>query len=306
MEGYKYALLLCSMPFHALMLKVLMKDLEFRMPRHIIMFSMSISDMLYPLSICICHFVVSVSDIGPETSLCSAMRELKLFATVLPLVVSSLGVIAMSVERYVACIRSFHIHLIFTHERVVYGSIIQWVLAAVLAITELFTNNVNGKNAIKELSALHVLFITFTFATAIPVCVIQARLFFFAKAKLKRVNPAGAFGAQLELADYRKKHFKVAFVSGIVAVGFVVCMLPTACLFFYEVSTGTKASKLARDVCFSFATANCLVDPFIYGLGNVDTRKMILRNLRKGKRFVISKLFPSKAESGVFVVERHG
>jgi len=48
------------------------------------------------------------------------------------------------------------------------------------------------------------------------------------KTNLKRINPAGAFRAQLELADYRKKHIKVVLVSGIFAIGFVVCMLPTS------------------------------------------------------------------------------
>ena len=110
---------------HVKLLKELITDLEFRMPRHIIMFSMSISDMLHPISICICHFIVSAFDSRPERSLCHAMHKLKLFAIVLPLVVSSLGVIAMSVERYIACSHGFHIHRIFTHERVVYGSIIQ-------------------------------------------------------------------------------------------------------------------------------------------------------------------------------------
>ena len=169
----------------------------------------------------------------------------------------------------------------------------------------MLTNNVSGTNAIKELSALHYIFITFTFAIAIPVCLIQARLFFFAKTKLKRFNPAGAFGAQLEGAHYRKEQIKVALVSDIVAVGAAVCILATAFLFLYKVFIGTKALKLATGVCFSFATANCVVDPFIYGLGNVDTRKMLFRNLIKVKLFIMSKLFLSKVGSGVFTVERN-
>ena len=210
----------------------------------------------------------------------------------------------MSVERYIACIYSFHIHRIFTHERIVYGSIIQWIVATLLAITEVLTNDVSRMASGTIASAFQIVYITFTFATAIPVCVIQVRLFFFAKTKLKRVNPAGAFGAQLELADYRKKHFKAAFVSGIVAVGFVVCMLPTACLFLYEIINDIASSASARQVCFAFVTANSLVDPFIYGIGSADTRKMMWRSLKKAKQSIIRKMFPSKAEPGVFTVDR--
>ena len=137
-------------------------------------------------------------------------------------------------------------------------------------------------------SALQIIFIIFTFAAAIPVWVNQVLLFFFATTKSGRGNPAGAFGAQLELADYRKNQIKVALVSGIATVGFVVCMLPTACLFLYKIVTGTTASTFATHLSFSFATANCLIEPliygfmdFIYGLGNADIRKMIMQNLKK-------------------------
>ena len=303
-EGCHYFIFLLVLPFHSLLIKVLMKDLGFKLPRHIIMFSMSMSDLIQPLFICICYFIVSVSKSGAETTLCHAMRETILFIGILTTVLSSLGVIAMSIERYIACIHSFHIHRIFTHERVVCGSIIQWVVAMLLAITEVLTNNVTRMTTATIASVFHIIYIIFTFAAAIPVCIIQVRLFFFAKTKLRRVNPAGAFGAQLELADYRKKQLKVALVSGIVAIGYVVCMLPTASLFLYEIFTGTAASTSARQACFSLATANCLIDPFIYGIGSVDTRKMIFQNLKTVKRLVIRKLLPSKVESEVFTLNR--
>ena len=302
-EGYQYLILLLVLPFHSLLIKVLAKDLGFQMPRHIIMFSMSMSDLIQLLFVCICYFIASVFENGRDTTLCHGMREITLFIGTLTIVVSSLGVIAMSVERYIACIHCFQLHYTFTHERVVYASIIQWVFGAILATIEVLTNDVTRIASGKIASAFQIIYIIFTFAAAIPVCVIQARLFFFAKTKLQRVNPAGAFGVQLELADYRKKHIKVALVSGIVAVGFVVCMLPTAFLFLYEIINNTAASASARQVCFAFVTANCLVDPFIYGIGSADTRKMITRNLKKAKQFIISKLFPSKVEPGVFTID---
>ena len=302
-EGYHYFIFLLVLPFHSLLIKVLIKDLGLRMPRHIIMLSISTSDLIQSQFAFICHFIVSVLESGTDTKLCHAMREITMFTITLTMVVSSLGVIAMSVERYISCIHSFHTHRIVTQERVAYGSIIQWVIGILLAITEVLTSGFKGMVTVTIASAFQIIYITFTFAAAIPICAIQARLFFFAKTKLKRVNPAGAFGAQLELADYRRKHFKVAFVSGIVALGFVMCMLPTAFLFLYEIITDTTASASARQICFSFGTANSLVDPFIYGIGNVDTRKMIFRNLKKAKKFIIVKLCPSKVEPGAFTVD---
>ena len=301
-KGYQYLILLLVLPFHILLMKVLVKDLGFQMPRHIIMFSMSMSDLIQLLFVCICHFIASVSKSGSDTTLCHAMLETTLFVGTLTIVVSSLGVIAMSLERYIACIHSFHIHCIFTHERVVYDSIIQWVIGAILATIEVLTNNATRMATVTFTSAGKVFYIIFTFAAAIAVCVIQLRLFFFAKTKLKRVNPTGAFGVQLELADYRKKHIKVALVSGIVAIGFVVCMLPMSFMFLYEIINDTTASASARKVCLAFVSSNWLVEPFIYGIGSADTRKMILQNLKKAKQYIMSKLFPSKVEPGVFTV----
>ena len=65
---------------------------------------------------------------------------------------------------------------------------------------------------------------------------------------LKRVNPAGAFCAQLELADYRKKHIKVVLISGIVAIRFVFCMLPMSFLFPYEIINDTTASTFYQSL----------------------------------------------------------
>ena len=166
----------------------------------------------------------------------------------------------------------------------------------------MLTNKANKATWMSAVSTLQIICITFSFSAAIPVCVVQVCLFLFAKTKLKRVSPAGAFGAQLELSDYRKKHIKVLLVSDIVTVVFVVCMLPTVSLFIYEIITGTAASTFAKQLSFSFAAATCLVEPIIYGFGNANTKKMIVQNLKKAKGLIIIILFPSKVELGVFTV----
>ena len=145
------------------------------------------------------------------------MRETTYFVGTLTIVVSKFRVITLSVKRYVACIHSFKLHRIFKHVRALFDSIVPWVMGAVIATTEVLTNNATRMATVTFTSAGRVLYIIFTFAAAIPVCAIQLRLL-FAKTNLKRVNPAGAFGTQLELADYRKKQIKVALVSGIFAI----------------------------------------------------------------------------------------
>ena len=86
------------------------------------------------------------------------------------------------------------------------------------------------------------------FAVAIPDCVIRLRLFFLQKTKLKIVNPEGALCTRLEFADYKKKHIKVVLISGIVAIRFIFCMLPTSLLFTYEIINDTTASTFYQSL----------------------------------------------------------
>jgi len=105
-----------------------------------------------------------------------------MFIITLTTALSSLGVIAMSVERCIACVHSFHIHRIFTHDRVVCGSIIQWVIGATFATIEAPTNSITRTATVTTASAFQILHPTVTPAAATPVCANQLRLLFFSKA----------------------------------------------------------------------------------------------------------------------------
>ena len=162
--------------------------------------------------------IASVFKSGSDAIICHAKRETTLFVGTLTIVVSRFRVIAISEEICVACIHSFKLHRIFKHVRALFDSIGPWVMGAVIATIEVLTNNATRMATVTSTSAGRVFYIIFTLAAAILVCVIQLRLLFFAKTNLKSVNPAGSFGAQIELADYRKKHIKVALASGIFAI----------------------------------------------------------------------------------------
>lgn len=283
------------------MLKVLAKDLGFGMPRHIIVFSLSLSDTMQPMVFCICNAIAKAGNITGGSALCDVIIDAFLFIATITLVVTSLGVIFMSVERYVACIHSFYIHQILPHKRVTYISLFQWVIGIILGVAEVLTNKPTNTLIVTKASILHTLIIILTFAIVIPVCSIQLRLFIFAKTKMARVNPAGAFGAALELAHYRRRQIKAALSSGIVAIGVVACFLPLASIFLYELVNDATATLLYRNICISLAIASSLADPFIYGIGTADTRKMLLRNLKRMKQRLI-KLFLQKTESDIFVI----
>ena len=286
-ENYQYFIISCALPFQILMFKVLAKDLGFGMPRHIIAFSLLLSDAMQPIMFCICTIVTKAGNITEGNALCDAIVDAFLFVITVAVVVTSLGVLFMSVERYIACIHSLYLHHILSHRRVTFISIFQWVIGTILGVTEVLTNKPTN-TIITKASLLHISIIILTCVTLIPVCSIQLRLFLFARRKMKMIIPAGAFGVQLELAHYRKKQIKATISTGIVAIGVVVCFLPLASIFLYELVNDTTASPSDRSICVSLAITTSLANPFIYGIGTADTRKMLVRNLKRIKQFLFS------------------
>ena len=142
-------------------------------------------------------------------------------------------------------------------------------------------------------SAVKIISVLFIFPTSLTVTIIQVRLYLFTRKKLKEVAPGRTFGVQLELADYRKKHVKVAAVAGIVALAFVFCMVPFAFISLYDMVTGATVSASVRKVCGYFVLCNTVLDPFIYGLGMTDTRKKIFGEVKKAREFLVEN-FTSK------------
>ena len=148
------------------------------------------------------------------------------------------------------------------------------------------TNHYDGALTVSNYSPVQYIYLNFVIPTSAVATFIQVYLFIFNWKKINQLRPTGAFGEQLELADLRKKQIKVAFIEGIVAFAFVVCMIPLAVAFIYELVSGTLVSASFRGFCISLSFTNGLVDPLIYGFGIADTRLKMFRNLKRLKQFL--------------------
>ena len=135
-------------------------------------------------------------------------------------------------------------------------------------------------------SALQYIYPVVTIPTSFFIVTMQSRLFLFSRRKINQTIPAGAFGADLELAHFRKKHFKVAFMTGVVAVVYIVCTVPITSVFLYEVVSGDSVSAHTRNIFVFLSFCNSLADPFIYGFGISDTRHFMIRDLKRMKQFL--------------------
>ena len=285
-ETFIMVLIVFALPFHAFIIKILAIDFQLDLARHKILLSLSISDMVMLCGMFISALINKAATFTMHSTGCILTRGFTVFIGCSTLAVSSSSILALSVERYIACVHSFHLHLILTESRIRYWSTCTWILGGLTGLLAASTNHYDGAFTISNYSTVQYIYLIFVIPTSAVATVIQVRLFIFSWKKINQVSPTGAFGEQLELADLRKKQIKVAFIAGIVAFAFVVCMIPLAVVFIYELVSGALISAPFSGIFLSLSFTNCLVDPFIYGLGIADTRQKIFRDLKRLKQFL--------------------
>ena len=283
---FQIALMFCTLPFHTFIIKVLATDVRFDLQRHKILFSLSLSDAVVTFGLFTLAIVNKATNLTIASTGCAIYRRFTIFIACSTLVVSSVSIIAMAVERYIACIHSFRLHRILTESRVRNWSICTWIFGVVIGTLAAFTSHFYGNMIILNYSIVQYVYLIFTIPTSVFVIAIQARLFIFSRTKINRIVPTGAFGARMELYDYKRKQIKIAVMAGIVAIAFVVCMIPLAIVFLYELVSGSTVSSSYRSVCLSLSFGNSFADPFIYGFGAADTRRKMLRDFKKLKHFL--------------------
>ena len=178
------------------------------------------------------------------------------------------------------------IFMTFSESRLRYGSLFGWATGLLLEIIATITCRFDDAMLIPNPSPLHYLFVMIVIPSSTVMFIIQIRLYLFSREKINQVIPVGAYGVELELAHYRKKKFKVAFMAGIVALAFYVCVIPLTVVLLYELLSGRYISSPTRPICIGLSFWNSSADPLIYGFGMADTRKMILRYLKRMKQYL--------------------
>ena len=286
----KTIIMLCALPFHVFLMKILVKDLQLAFSRHRILLSLSLGDSTLVLGLLISTVINESTTLKIGSSGCTIHRAFAIFIACSTLVVSSASIIALAVERYIACIHSFHLHRILTDSRIRHASICTWILAAIIGLLAAFTNHYDNELLIPNYSVIQCIYLLFTIPTSIAVIFIQIRLFTLSRTKINRVIPIGVLGFGMEPMSYKKKQIKIALIAGIVAIAFVVCLVPLAVVFIRELLCGVPVSPFYRSVFLCMSFSNSVADPFIYGLGITDTRHKIIRDLKKFKQFSLEML----------------
>ena len=268
-------------PLHVMVLIALVHDLRLQLSRHIIMLSLSISDGLQIAAFFITALISKVFSLVEGDVACFVTKKAILFTGIVTITTSSFTIVLLSVERYVACIHSFHIHEILSQKRVLFMLSLIWITGIGCALSSVFHQPIEIFHSKFGDEYLPGLLVSLAIMVSFPIImIIQMRLLLFSRSKLMQVRPARAFGQTAELADYRKCQIKVTFVAGIVAVTFVVCMLPLSVMFLYESLNNVLVPVGIKRYFLLLTFLNNLADPIIYGFGVKDSRRCLLRRMR--------------------------
>ena len=283
------AITVLILPFHILMIKVLLLDLRLALPRHKILLCLSLSDTMQIFITSLCVATGRIFSLTTKSIMCHITRDIVLFNTSVTVVLSSLAICGLSLERYVACIYSFRLYRIFTKERILFCSLCASFIGLLLGIISITLRDKNSQEVILEDNKpLRVMSMIIFISTSILICIVQIRLFTFSRKKLKNVGHRAMFGSNAEITDLRKKQIKIAFVASIIALAYIVCMLPAACTSVYKLISGHSSHESFQFIVKVLAFINNFINPFIYGIGIADIRKALLKNLRTVRNFCSS------------------
>lgn len=290
--NFAIALMIFALPFHCLVMKILSINLEFQCPRHIILFCLSLSDCLQVLVTSIVIIVLKVDSIGIGCASCNGLRLALIFNATLTYLVSSLTLVALSIERYIACFHSYRIHELLTNRRTMTTLVLFWLLGSIFGGIALVPHREADHQALLTNSAYFgTITVVITPLVSLILIVIQSLLYCLSRKKMARVLPATLSSTKSEMDATRRQQMKVAFVASMVVLSYLVCMLPGACVIiinrFANVGTATNTKKM---LTISLGMLNTLLNPFIYGLGMLDTRKAIEKELKKIKNWLLAKL----------------
>ena len=286
-------LLLLALPFHLLIMKILALNFRFENPRHVILFCLSASDSLQVAFVCLAMIIFQTETMELGSQPCTTLRRTIIYFASLTFIVSSFSLVALSVERYIACFHGFYIHEWLANRRTVPALVAFWICGIIVSGIVCFSGSRDKDPVIFASSDyFQAMFVSITFPVSIVLITVQSLLFYLSRKKLMAVQPSVAVSSSNRDESFaKKKQFKLAMVAGMVVLSYLMCTLPGACVILANQYIEPERRKIFRGLLSaSLGMLNTLLNPFIYGLGMLDTRKAISRELRKIKNYILIKL----------------
>ena len=289
---FSIALLIVALPFHLFIMRVLAFNLRFENPRHIILFCLSASDSMQLAVTALVILIIKFEDTARGTAACKSLRDTLIFTTGLTYIVSSLTLVVLSAERYIACFHSYRVHVWLTRERVIAALSGCWASGAIGGGIAIIPDaRESNQVVLKDSWCFRVIFVTITLAVSCILIVVQSMLLWLSRKKFRSIQPSSSSSSiSEEVPNVRKRKVQTAVAASIVFLSYSICMLPGALLIIVKSSTENPEASYVTDMSvITLGMLNTVLNPFIYGLGMQDTRRAMLAELKKVKSFFLIK-----------------
>ena len=276
-------------PLHILISKVLIQRFRLTLPRHKILLCLLVSDTF--IILCATLMFAAGRAIKPARSslTCQAMLQVSEVFAMTTHCASSGFIIALSIERYIACVHSLRLHVLVTSERVNRALFSICVISIALGLLVIDPQRKNDSVGVAiDRKPFSVLFSIIAFLSSIALAIIQLRLYRITRLKLKVTPHHMLHGTQKEGRDLLKRQIKLAISASVVVILYILCMFPLSCLLLYHLLCPNNDSKNITPFFGALAITNTLVDPFVYGFGMADIREGIKKEYRKLKNCIFS------------------
>lgn len=181
------------------------------------------------------------------------------------------------------CMHFLKYHNLFSARRVKIATSCMWLFSVLMGmavtVATYLRDGFEASDILVESQAFHIIIAIVVFPSTVIVSLCQIRLFMFSRSRINRVIPGRNCNADTVTTNFRKKHLKIAFVAGIVALAYIVSMAPLAILHFMELISISRFENSTKVALLNLAMANTIVDPYIYGLGLTQIRRVLKRQL---------------------------
>ncbi len=274
-----------GLPLNVLLFKVLFSNYRFRQPRHKVLLSLTISDCIQITLLALTLLIGWLADTTTGFVFCHIIRNFVGFYGTVTLIASSGSIIALSIERYIACVHCLRVYDILTDKRVNGALWGIWLLGFCGALSDRSLYEARSTPDMVLSNFTYILFACVIIFTTVCLILTQFKLYLVAR-RLLRVHPGGSFGSNAEANDFRKSQLKTSIVASAVVMLYVICMCPLGIYLVVLKSKVANISRSFRVAVIFLAQVNTFADPFVYGLGMVDVRRAIIRELRKVKSFL--------------------
>ena len=245
------------------------------------MLTLTLSDALQILTGSILTVVIMALQLTTESYTCGLLRDITVFISSLTVIVSSLAVVTFAVERMIICMHFLKYRRLFKRTRIaklLYG---YWLFGVLIATIAALTND--GKKAetsINETTSFQIVCAFTVLPSATIIIIIYSRILLSSRGRIIQVAPSSDSSKLRAVATFKQKQLRIALVAGIVCIVYVVCMVPLSMVFLLELTDVNDNRPGIKKVLIMNAMLNTLADPFIYGIGMIQTRRILFRILK--------------------------